>query len=287
MELTNSKDIQTLLGRHGFRFSKSMGQNFLTARWVPERIAEEAGITTQDGVLEVGPGIGVLTEQLSLRAARVAAVELDERLRSVLAETLAPYENASVTFGDALETDLKALCKEKLGERPWKICANLPYNVTTPLVTAFLEAGCFESVTVMVQKEVAQRMCARPGTAEYGAFTVLVDWYTRAEKLFDVPPGCFMPQPKVTSAVVHMARRSEPVAPVRDEAFFFRVVRAAFGQRRKTLSNALCAGLSGLTRDAAVEAMTVVGLDERIRGERLSTGEFAALSNALWERLEP
>ena len=287
MELTNIKDIQTLLGRHGFRFSKSMGQNFLTAAWVPQRIAEESGIGPEEGALEVGPGIGVLTEQLALRAHAVAAVELDETLRPILAETLAPYPNASVTFGDALKTDLKALCQEKLGDRPWRVCANLPYNVTTPLVTAFLEAGCFESVTVMVQKEVAQRMCARPGTAEYGAFTVLVDWYTQAEKLFDVPAGCFIPQPKVTSAVVHMARRTQPVAEVLDEGFFFRVVRAAFGQRRKTLSNALCAGINGLTREVAVECMAAVGLDERIRGEKLSTAEFAVLSNVLYHRLNP
>ena len=174
MNLTDYRDITALLQRHGFRFSKSMGQNFLTAAWVPQQIAAESGITAADGALEIGPGVGCLTAELAKTAGRVTAVELDERLRGVLGETLADFDNVSVVFADALKADLPAICAETLGERPWKVCANLPYNVTTPLITAFLEAGCFESVTVMIQKEVAQRLCAAPGTGEYGAFSVLV-----------------------------------------------------------------------------------------------------------------
>ena len=174
MNLTDYRDITALLQRHGFRFSKSMGQNFLTAAWVPERIAAESGITKADGALEIGPGVGCLTAELAKTAGRVTAIELDGRLRDVLGETLGAYDNVSLVFADALRADLCAVCAETLGERPWKVCANLPYNVTTPLITAFLEAGCFESVTVMIQKEVAQRLCAAPGTGEYGAFSVLV-----------------------------------------------------------------------------------------------------------------
>lgn len=165
MTLTDYRDITALLQRHGFRFSKSMGQNFLTAAWVPQQIAAESGITAADGALEIGPGVGCLTAELAKTAGRVTAVELDKRLRGVLGETLADFDNVSVVFADALKADLPAICAETLGERPWKVCANLPYNVTTPLITAFLEAGCFESVTVMIQKEVAQRLCAAPGTA--------------------------------------------------------------------------------------------------------------------------
>jgi len=285
MNLTNYEEITALLSRHGFRFSKSLGQNFLTAAWVPERIAEEAELSEEDGVLEVGPGIGCLTEQLARRAAVVNALELDKSLESVLAETLAAYPNVSITFEDALKTDLPAHCREKLGDRPWKICANLPYNVTTPLLTAFMEAECFESITVMIQKEVAERLCAAPGTKDYGAFTVLVNWYTKAEKLFDVPPHCFVPQPKVTSSVVRLTRRREAPADVKDKDFLFRVVRAAFGQRRKTLSNALSAGINGLERAAAEECIVSVGLPAQVRGERLSLSEFAALSNALLEKI--
>ena len=227
MNLTDYRDITALLQRHGFRFSKSMGQNFLTAAWVPQQIAAESGITAADGALEIGPGVGCLTAELAKAAGRVTAVELDERLRGVLSETLADFDNVSVVFADALKADLPAICAETLGERPWKVCANLPYNVTTPLITAFLEAGCFESVTVMIQKEVAQRLCAAPGTGEYGAFSVLVQWYAEPKLLFDVPPHCFVPQPKVTSAVVRMDRRAAPPASVDDEKLFSRRVRPA------------------------------------------------------------
>lgn len=286
MNLTDYRDITALLQRHGFRFSKSMGQNFLTAAWVPQQIAAESGITAADGALEIGPGVGCLTAELAKTAGRVTAIELDERLRDVLGETLADFDNVSVVFADALKADLPAICAETLGERPWKVCANLPYNVTTPLITAFLEAGCFESVTVMIQKEVAQRLCAAPGTGEYGAFSVLVQWYAEPKLLFDVPPHCFVPQPKVTSAVVRMDRRVAPPASVDDEKLFFRTVRAAFAQRRKTLSNALRSAFSELDRTAIESAMEETGLPPAVRGETLSIAQFAALSNALLRKFD-
>lgn len=286
MNLTDYRDITALLQRHGFRFSKSMGQNFLTAAWVPQQIAAESGITAADGALEIGPGVGCLTAELAKTAGRVTAVELDERLRGVLGETLADFDNVSVVFADALKADLPAICAETLGERPWKVCANLPYNVTTPLITAFLEAGCFESVTVMIQKEVAQRLCAAPGTGEYGAFSVLVQWYAEPKLLFDVPPHCFVPQPKVTSAVVRMDRRAAPPVSVDDEKLFFRTVRAAFAQRRKTLSNALRSAFSELDRAAIESAMEETGLPPAVRGETLSIAQFAALSNALLRKFD-
>lgn len=286
MNLTDYRDITALLQRHGFRFSKSMGQNFLTAAWVPQQIAAESGITAADGALEIGPGVGCLTAELAKTAGRVTAVELDERLRGVLGETLADFDNVSVVFADALKADLPVICAETLGERPWKVCANLPYNVTTPLITAFLEAGCFESVTVMIQKEVAQRLCAAPGTGEYGAFSVLVQWYAEPKLLFDVPPHCFVPQPKVTSAVVRMDRRTAPPASVDDEKLFFRTVRAAFAQRRKTLSNALRSAFSELDRAAIESAMEETGLPPAVRGETLSIAQFAALSNALLRKFD-
>ncbi len=286
MNLTDYRDITALLQRHGFHFSKSLGQNFLTAAWVPQQIAAESGIEKTDGALEIGPGVGCLTTELAKTAGRVTAIELDERLRDVLAETLADFDNVSVVFADALKADLPAVCAETLGERPWKVCANLPYNVTTPLITAFLEAGCFESVTVMIQKEVAERLCAAPGTGEYGAFSVLVQWYAESRLLFDVPPHCFVPQPKVTSAVVRMDRRAAPPAQVDDEKFFFRTVRAAFAQRRKTLANALRSGFSELDRADIASAMEEALLPPAVRGETLSIMQFAALSNALLRKFD-
>ena len=281
MNLTNLSVIRELLEPQGFRFSKSMGQNFLIAQWVPERIAEEAGLDESVGVLEVGPGVGGLTQELSARAGKVVSVELDERLRPVLAQTLAECPNAEVVFGDVLKQNLPALIAEKLpGLRP-VVCANLPYNITSPLLTAFFEADCFERLTVMVQREVALRLCAKPGTADYGAFTIYTQWHAEPRILFDVSPGCFMPAPKVTSSVVRLDVRKTPPVSVQDEKRMFRVVRAAFNQRRKTLSNALSSGLSGYTKEQIAAAIEVCGLDARVRGEALSMEQFAALSDAL------
>lgn len=283
MRLTDINDIKSLLVSHGFRFSKSMGQNFLTAAWVPEDIAEAAQLDENTGVLEVGPGIGCLTEQLALRAGKVVAVELDNALRPVLKQTLAGKDNVEIIFGDVLKQDIKGLVTEKMqGLRP-VVCANLPYNVTSPLITAFLEAGCFDSVTVMIQREVAKRICAKPATADYGAFTVLVNWYAEPEMLFDVPPSCFIPQPKVTSSVIRLKTRSAPPVEVKDKALFFRVVRAAFGMRRKTLTNALSANFNELNKADIENLLTACGFDPKIRGEVLSIGDFAAISDAIFD----
>lgn len=283
MRLTDINDIKSLLVSHGFRFSKSMGQNFLTAAWVPEDIAEAAQLDENTGVLEVGPGIGCLTEQLALRAGKVVAVELDNALRPVLKQTLAGKDNVEIIFGDVLKQDIKGLVSEKMqGLRP-VVCANLPYNVTSPLITAFLEAECFDSVTVMIQREVAKRICAKPATADYGAFTVLVNWYAEPEMLFDVPPSCFIPQPKVTSSVIRLKTRSEPPVEVKDKALFFRVVRAAFGMRRKTLTNALSANFNELNKAGIENLLTACGFDPKIRGEVLSIGDFAAISDAIFD----
>ena len=280
MNLTDYNEIRALLTRHGFRFSKSLGQNFLTAAWVPERIAEEAGLDESTGVVEIGPGIGCLTAELARRAGKVAAIELDKALLPVLKETLRDFDNVSVVPGDAARMDLRALAGEKLpGLRP-VVCANLPYNVTTPLLTAILEAGCFETVTVMIQREVARRICASPGSPDYGAFGLFAQWHCETELLFDVPPSCFVPQPKVTSSVIRLTRRPAPPLPVKDEALLMRVIRAAFNQRRKTLVNALSSGL-GLGKEELEAALTGLGLDPRVRGEALGLDAFAALSDKI------
>ena len=285
MDLTDYNEVRALLQRHGFRFSKSLGQNFLTAAWVPERIAEEAGLDEQTGVLEVGPGVGCLTEQLSLRAGKVLSVELDKALKPVLAETLAGRDNVEILFGDVLKQDLPALVAEKLpGLRP-VICANLPYNVTTPLLTAFLEAGCFETVTVMIQREVAKRICAPAGTADYGAFGLFVQWHCETELLFDVPPSCFVPRPKVTSSVIRLTKRGEKPFAVEDEQLLFRVIRAAFNQRRKTLSNALTAGLGELSKEQAEAVLQNCGFDPRIRGEAVELEGFVKISNKVFAEI--
>lgn len=282
MRLTDINDIKKLLSSHGFRFSKSMGQNFLTAAWVPEDIADAAQLDENTGVLEVGPGIGCLTEQLSMRAGKVVAVELDNALRPVLKETLDGKDNVEIVFGDILKQNIKELVNEKMSGMRHVVCANLPYNVTSPLITAFLEAECFDTATVMIQREVARRICARPGTADYGAFTVLVNWYAEPEMLFDVPPSCFIPQPKVTSSVIRLKMRSAPPVPVKDRTLFFRVVMAAFGMRRKTLTNALGASINELGKPEIEKLLYDCGFDPKIRGEALSIGDFAKISDAIF-----
>ena len=281
MELTDINQIHELLDRHSFRFSKSKGQNFLTARWVPERIAEEAELDMATGVLEVGPGIGCLTAELSRRAGKVLAVELDKSLKPVLEETLADCGNVEILYGDVLRQDIPALVREHLaGLRP-VVCANLPYNVTSPLLTAFIKADCIDSVTVMIQREVARRICAQAGSADYGAFGIFVQWHMETEILFDVPPSCFIPQPKVTSSVITLKRRTQPPVQVCDSELMFKIIRAAFNQRRKTLVNAMCAGLGNLTREQAENVLKSCGFDTRIRGETLDIVGFAKIANKI------
>ena len=254
MELTDYNEIQALLRRHGFRFSKSMGQNFLIEPWVPERIADSARLDKDTAVLEIGPGVGCLTEQLSRRAGKVLAVELDRSLEGVLRETLGGCDNVEVLFGDILRQDIPTLVREHFGGMRAVVCANLPYNVTSPLLTALLKAGCFDILTVMIQREVARRICAAPDTADYGAFSLFVQWHAECELLFDVPPHCFHPQ-------------------------------AAFNQRRKTLPNALSAGL-GLPRSEIEQVMESCALDPRIRGEALDLGAFVQITDALAAKLQ-
>lgn len=282
MDLCNPKEIKALLGRHGFRFSKQMGQNFLIQSWVPRQTAEASGAGPGVGVLEIGPGIGPLTEQLAALGAKVVSVELDRTLLPILAETLAGRDNVEIVPGDILKLDLPALCREKFPGMPVVACANLPYNITTPILTALLQSGCFQQVTVMIQREVAQRICAQPGTAAYGAFTLLCQYYADREILYDVPPSCFLPAPKVASSVLRMTVRGQPPVPVADEAFFFRLVRAAFGQRRKTLVNVLYPLLEKRVDKQTLAAQLVsCNLTEDIRGERLTFAEFAQLTEKL------
>ncbi len=281
MDLCNINEIKALLARHGFRFSKSMGQNFLIESWVPQDIAESSGAKEGYGVLEIGPGIGPLTKELAKRANRVVSVELDQSLLPILKETMEPYPNSEIVSGDILKVDIPVLVQEKFQGLTPIVCANLPYNITSPVLTALIEAGCFHAITVMIQREVAQRICANPGTSEYGAFSVYCQYHTAPEILFDVPPECFLPAPKVTSSVLRMIPKEKPVE-VDDEAHFFRVVRAAFVQRRKTLLNSLMTSFGGeFTKEELANAIADCDFQPNIRGERLSIQDFAMLSKKL------
>ena len=280
-------DIQVmkpLLAQHGFHFSKAKGQNFLIAPWVPESIAVESGVDETAGVLEIGPGIGPLTQQLCLRAGKVCAVEVDTRLKPILELTVGEFSNLEILWKDVLKLDIPALVQEKfVGLRPMA-CANLPYYITSPILSALLEAECFDSVTVMVQKEVAQRIAAAPGTADYSAFTVFCQYYAEPELLFDVPAHCFLPQPKVTSAVITLRTRKERPWDIQDEEVFFRVVKASFAMRRKKLSNGLASGFPELGKTGAAEVIAAAGFDANVRGETLSIPEFARIANEITKR---
>lgn len=282
--MVNVCDIQVmkpLLAEHGFHFSKAKGQNFLIAPWVPQSIAEQAGVDETAGVLEIGPGIGSLTQQLCLRAKKVCAVELDERLEPILDITVGEFDNLEIFWNDVLKLDLPALVEgEFSGLRPMA-CANLPYYITSPILTALLEADCFESVTVMVQKEVAQRIAAAPGSADYSAFTVFCQYYAEPALLFDVPAHCFLPQPKVTSAVIQLKVRKKREWDILDENIFFRTVRASFAMRRKKLSNGLASGFPELGKNGASEVIAQAGIDANVRGETLSIPEFARIANEI------
>ena len=255
-------DIQVmkpLLAEYGFHFSKAKGQNFLTQRWVPERIAEDSGVDKGVGVLEIGPGIGPLTQQLCLRAEKVCAVELDTRLKPILDLTVGQFDNLEIIWDDVLKQDVKALVAEKFAGLTPMACANLPYYITSPILSALLEAECFDAVTVMVQKEVAQRIAAKPGTADYSAFTVFCQYYAEPELLFDVPAHCFMPQPKVTSAVITLRTRKALPWEILNKDIFFRTVKASFAMRRKKLSNGLVSGFPQLGKNGAAEVIEAAG----------------------------
>jgi len=281
LDVCNAQVMKRLLAEYGFHFSKARGQNFLTQRWVPQRIAEASGADKNCGVLEIGPGFGPLTQELCLRAGKVVALEVDTSLQPVLERTVGEFDNLEILFCDALKADLSALTAEKFENRKPMACANLPYYITSPMLTKLLESRCFSSITVMVQKEVAQRICAKAGTADYSAFTVFCQYYTQPELLFDVPASCFLPQPKVTSAVVCMKTRAAPPAEIEDEATFFRTVRAAFAMRRKTLLNGLSAGFGELKKPELAALLEGCGIAPTVRGETLGIPEFARIANAI------
>ena len=281
MNLCDIREIRALLSRHGFHFSKSMGQNFLIADWVPREIAAASGADMAHGVLEIGPGIGCLTRELCALAGKVVSVELD--LLPVLAETMADADRFTLVPGDILKLDVPALVDQHFQGLTPLVCANLPYNITTPVLRVLASSGRFEAMTVMIQREVALRLAARPGTGDYGAFTVFMQYYSQPEILFDVPPDCFLPAPKVTSAVVRCRMRQTPaVSPACGQDFFFRTVRAAFAQRRKTLANSL-SSVFGLGKDRIADAIAGCGLSPAVRGEVLGLEELANLADRLWE----
>lgn len=275
MDLTNPTQIKDLLERHSFHFSKTFGQNFLITARIPEKIAEGAAIDENTTVLEIGPGIGCLTRCLAARAKKVVTVEIDDRLLPILNETLGDLSNVQVVHGDILKTDLNALlgAEEKLA-----VCANLPYNITTPILVYLLESGLpFESITVMVQKEVAQRFCAERGSKDYGAITLFLNYYTKPKMLFSVGAGNFLPKPRVDSAVLRLQAIQPPVdTPPED---LFRLIRAAFSMRRKTLQNTLAS--AGISKERTAAALEALNLPATTRGEELGLAEYAALAREL------
>ena len=266
--------------RYGFSFDKSLGQNFLIDDAVPAAIAESAGLDEDTCVLEIGPGIGTLTYELCLRAKKVLAVELDKRLAPVLAETMGQFDNFALHLGDALKVDLAALCREHFGDTPFVVCANLPYYITTPIIMHLLESGLpAKQITVMIQREVAARFDAQPGSSDYGAVTVSADYYAQTARHFDVPPEAFMPAPKVTSTVISFSPIAPPVTP-QDTEKMFRIIKAAFAQRRKTLCNTLSNTL-GLPKTEITAVIEACGLEANVRGERLSLADFARISDKM------
>ena len=280
MDLCNIDVIKVLLAKHGFSFSKGLGQNFLCESSVPYDIAELAGIDEETCVLEVGPGIGTLTVELCARAKRVVAVELDKRLPDVLEDTLSQFDNVTVVSGDILKTDIPALVKEYFPDAKRVVaCANLPYYITTPAVSALIDSGCFDTITVMVQKEVAQRMCAAAGSSDYGAFTPYIAYHCHQQLVLEVGRECFIPSPKVDSAVVRMDMYDKPPVEVKDEKMFFRVIKAAFAQRRKTLLNCLSMSFPEKGKDGVRAAIEACGISPSCRGETLDISQFARLAD--------
>lgn len=281
MELSNIGTIKDILGRHGFTFSKSLGQNFLINPSVCPKMAEQSGAKKGVGVIEVGPGIGVLTCQLAERADRVVAIELDKRLLPVLDETLAEYDNIRIINDDILKIDLKKLIETEFSGMDVVVCANLPYYITSPVIMKLLEDRLpINALTVMVQKEAAQRICAEVGSRQSGAVTVAVNYYAKPQILFGVSAGSFMPAPKVDSAVIRLDILKEPCVQVEDEELFFKVVKSAFSQRRKTLPNSLSAGLQ-ISKLTVTNALNRANVPVNYRAEQLTMEQLAKISNAI------
>ena len=280
MDFISPSVIKRIASKYGFVFKKGLGQNFLSSQEVLEEIADAAEIAGE-GVIEIGPGFGVLTNELAKRAKKVLALEIDENLIPILADTLSEYENVKVINQDILKADVKKLIDEEFSGERVSVAANLPYYITTPIITALIEGNLpLKNLVVMVQKEVADRITASPGTKNYGAISVLCQYYTKTELVCVVDADLFVPPPKVDSAVVKMAFRSEPAVSVKDEKMFFRTVKAAFSQRRKTLLNCLVANFPQ-SKEEITNIMTSVGIEPTRRGETLSLEEFAKLSDAL------
>ncbi|SDB35505.1 16S rRNA (adenine(1518)-N(6)/adenine(1519)-N(6))-dimethyltransferase RsmA [Eubacterium oxidoreducens] len=279
--LGNPKETIAVLQKYQFEFQKKFGQNFLIDPSVLDRIIEAADITKEDFVLEIGPGIGTMTQRLCEAARAVAAVEIDKALIPILSDTLRNYENVEIINQDILKVNIEKLAQEKNGGRPIKVVANLPYYITTPIIMQLFEKNVpLKSITVMVQKEVADRMQAKPGKKDYGALSLAVQYYAKAEIVANVPPNCFMPRPKVGSAVIHLeCYKTKPVQPD-NERLFFQIIRASFNQRRKTLANGLNnAPAIPLAKEEIIEVLKESGFSENIRGEKLSIEEFAKLSD--------
>ncbi|HGF7898752.1 TPA: 16S rRNA (adenine(1518)-N(6)/adenine(1519)-N(6))-dimethyltransferase RsmA [Enterococcus faecium] len=286
-EIATPSRTKKILLKHGFSFKKSLGQNFLTEPNILRKIVETAQIDERTNVIEVGPGIGALTEQLAMHAKQVVAFEIDDRLIPVLADTMQPYDNVTIIHQDILKTDLSTAVRETFHEElPLKVVANLPYYITTPIMMHFLESDLVvDELVVMMQKEVADRISAEPGTKAYGSLSIAVQYYMEASLAFIVPKTVFVPQPNVDSAILKLTRRDTPAVEVTDEKAFFRLTKAAFQQRRKTLWNNLqhSYGKDDQTKTWLSKSLETAGIDPKRRGETLSLQEFAALSNAMSE----
>ena len=285
--LGNPKNTIEVLQKYNFNFQKKFGQNFLINTGILEDIIAAAEITTDDFVLEIGPGIGTMTQYLCESAREVVAVEIDKNLIPILADTLSAYDNVEVINEDILKVDIKKLAEERNAGKPIKVVANLPYYITTPIIMGLFESHVpIDSITIMVQKEVADRMQEGPGSKEYGAVSLAVQYYADPEIVVNVPPSCFMPQPKVGSAVIRLTRHAEPPVNVENEKLMFQIIRASFNQRRKTLANGLnnFPGLN-LSKEAIQQCIEELGVPATIRGEALSLAQFAQLSNIIGKHL--
>ena len=284
--LGNPKNTIEVLQKYNFNFQKKFGQNFLINTGILEEIIEAAEITKDDFVLEIGPGIGTMTQYLCESAREVVAVEIDKNLIPILQDTLSAYDNVEVINDDILKVDINTLANERNAGKPIKVVANLPYYITTPIIMGLFESHVpIDSITIMVQKEVADRMQEGPGSKEYGALSLAVQYYANPEIVVNVPPSCFMPQPKVGSAVIRLTRHAEPPVDVKDEKLMFQIIRASFNQRRKTLANGLNNFGFHLSKEVIQSCIEELGVPVTIRGEALSLEQFARLSNIIGKHL--
>lgn len=285
--LSSPSETKFIIQKYGFTFQKKYGQNFLIDSSILDKIIDSAGITKDDCVLEIGPGIGTMTQRLCEAAGKVVAVEIDDKLIPILADTLQMYENVEVIHNDILKVDIKSLSEKENGGRPLKVVANLPYYITTPVIMGLLESNVpMESITIMVQKEVADRMRTGPGSKDYGALSLAVQYYSKPSIVAVVPPSCFMPPPKVESTIIRLELYKDRPVIVKDESLLFRLIRASFNQRRKTLVNGLSNGMGwSLTKEEVAQAIVEAGFSETVRGETLFLEDFGKLSDIFSEKI--